>query len=230
MTASVLPAWTLVLHHWTNPGPRFRRRACAALLAIGMSAAHEPARAQVRVGGVEQAVGEALAIQGRQPARKLSPGADVLFNDTLRTGSDGRIAVRLVDDTRLTLGDGAALLIDRFVYDSSRNPNSLSIRALRGAFLFVGGRVEDGAGARVTIRTPLATVGIRGTTVWGGPIDDGYGVFVQSGQVVVSTQRGRVILGPGQGTMLRPRQAPEAVKTWPAAKVERALAAVALRR
>ena len=90
--------------------------------------------------------------------------------------------------------------------------------------------MEDGAGARVTIRTPLATLGIRGTTVWGGPIDDGYGVFVQSGQVVVSTQRGRVTLGPGQGTMLRPRQAPEAVKTWPAAKVERALATVALRR
>ena len=229
MTASMLPVPSFFLRTGTTRRPCFRRRAYAALLAIGMLGAHGPASAEVRVGAVEQAQGEAMAAQAGH-RHSLTPGAEVLSNDTLLTYSDSRLTARLLDDTQLTLGESAILQIDRFVYDPSGSHNSLSIRALRGAFLFVGGRVEEGAGARVNIQTPLATLGIRGTTVWGGPIDDGYGVFVQSGQVVVSTTRGRVILGPGQGTMLRRRQAPEAVKTWPADKVQRALATVALRR
>jgi hypothetical protein len=230
MTASVLPVPGFVLRISRRLGLCFQVRACAALLAIGVLGAPGPAHAEVRVGAVEQTQGDATAAQTGQRARKLTPGSEVLSNDTLLTGPDGRLAARLLDDTRLTLGEGAALLVDRFVYDPSGSRNRLAIRALRGAFVFVGGRVEESAGARVTVRTPLATLGIRGTTVWGGPIDGGYGVFVQAGQVVVSTSRGRVTLGPGQGTMLRPRQAPEAVKTWPAEKVQRALATVALRR
>ncbi len=119
---------------------------------------------------MEQTQGDATAAQTGQRARKLTPGSEVLSNDTLLTGPDGRLAARLLDDTRLTLGEGAALLlVDRFVYDPSGSRNRLAIRALRGAFVFVGGRVEESAGARVTVRTPLATLGIRGTTVWADP-------------------------------------------------------------
>jgi hypothetical protein len=33
----------------------------------------------------------------------------------------------------------------------------------------------------VQIRTPVGAIGLRGTTVSGGPIDKGYGVIVLSG-------------------------------------------------
>ena len=40
------------------------------------------------------------------------------------------------------------------------------------------------------IRTPVAAMGVRGTTVWGGPIDNGYGVIVLSGEVTVNREEG----------------------------------------
>jgi hypothetical protein len=40
-------------------------------------------------------------------------------------------------------------------------------------------------GAKVQIRTPVAAIDVRGATVWGGPIDNGYGVIVLSGKVTV---------------------------------------------
>ena len=48
----------------------------------------------------------------------------------------------------------------------------------------------------------IAAIGVRGTTVWGGPIDNGYGVVVLSGEVTVTARRGPVTLKQGQGTML----------------------------
>ncbi len=71
-----------------------------------------------------------------------------------------------------------------------------------GAFLFVGGKIEGPSGGNVEIRTPVGTLGVRGTTFWGGAIDGGYGVLVLSGEVSVTTRRGRVVLKEGQGTMV----------------------------
>jgi hypothetical protein len=47
-------------------------------------------------------------------------------------------------------------------------------------------------GAKVQIGTPVGAIGLRGTTVWGGPIDNGYGVIVLSGEVTVTGRRGTV--------------------------------------
>ena len=58
----------------------------------------------------------------------------------------------------------------------------------------MGGRIEGLDGATVQIRTPVGAIGVRGTTVWGGPIDKGYGIIVQSGEVTVTGRRGTVTL------------------------------------
>ena len=100
----------------------------------------------------------------------------------------------------------------------------MALKALHGAFLFVGGKVEYVPNADVTITTPTATLGIRGTQVWGGLIDDGYGVLTLEGEVIVTNAAGSVTLTAGEGTMLSgPNEPPGEVKTWPQEKVIRAL-------
>ncbi len=190
-----------------------------------------PARSQARVvGEVAEIRGAATGARPGARPRTLEAKDGMYFRDTLRTGDDARLVAAFDDGTKLTLGDSASVVIDTFVYDPNRSIGQMAARVAGGAFLFVGGRIEEQARASVRIRTPLATLGIRGTTVWGGPIDGAYGVLVLSGRVDVRTPRGTVTLREGQGTTLRPRRAPEPVVVWGADKVRRAVAAVTVAR
>jgi hypothetical protein len=98
-----------------------------------------------------------------------------------------------------------------------------------GAFRFLSGQVSKLATSDVSVTTSVATVGIRGTEFWAGPIDNqALGVFLIEGAVSVSNAAGEQILSrPGQGTNIAtPSAAPGPVTFWPQDKVNRALAAV----
>jgi hypothetical protein len=84
------------------------------------------------------------------------------------------------------------------------------------------------ANADVTVTTPVATVGIRGTDFWGGPIDDQFGVLLIEGAVSVSNAAGEQVLDtPGEGTNIAaPGAAPGEITFWPQDKVTRAFATV----
>jgi hypothetical protein len=82
----------------------------------------------------------------------------------------------------------------------------------------------------ILVSTPLATIGVRGTEFWGGPIDGQYGVFLIEGEITVTSQGGSVTLsGGGQGTDIpSPLDSPGAASAWAAEKVARAVATVSL--
>jgi hypothetical protein len=86
--------------------------------------------------------------------------------------------------------------------------------------------IDKETDANVRIRTPLAAIGIRGTTVWGGPIDKGYGVIVLSGEATVTGRSGTVTLKQGQGTMLFRHGKPQRAVPWPAGRMKRAVASI----
>ena len=71
-------------------------------------------------------------------------------------------------------------------------------------------------------------IAIRGTDVWGGPIDGAYGVFLIGGVVEVTTQAGTVVLDrPGTGTTLEAANAPPSEPVvWAGSKVDGAIAAI----
>jgi hypothetical protein len=195
-----------------------------ATIAICLSVAGA-ARAEIRtVGTVDRVQPQVDATQAGQ-TRALATDSELYFRDRCRSGRGARMQATLKDGTQLTLGENATLLIDEFVYDPFQ-PGAISVRVPRGPFLFVGGRVEDQSGARVNIHTPIGTLGVRGTTVWGGPIDKGYGVLVLKGQVTVSTRRGTVTLREGQATMVFGGRRPQAPGAWPEERTKRAVASI----
>ena len=79
---------------------------------------------------------------------------------------------------------------------------------------------------KCAIQTPVAAIGVRGTTVWGGPIDNGYGVIALSGEVTVTGRRGTVTLKHGQGTMLFGDGKPQQAAAWPTGRMRRAVASI----
>jgi hypothetical protein len=134
--------------------------------------------------------------------RALAVNSEVCFRDRCHSGEGARLQATLKDGAQLTLGENATVVVDEFVCDPFRSRGELSLRVVKGAFLYVGGLMEGLSGAKVRIQTRVAAIGVRGPTVWGGPIDNGYEVIALSGEVTVTGRRGIVTLKQGQGTML----------------------------
>lgn len=153
----------------------------------------------------------------------------VYLNDAVETGNDSRAFITFVDDSQLTLGDNARLEIDEYVFDTgAANKGRFSV--LRGAFLFASGLINKSSGADVKIDTGYGSIGLRGTTVWGGELDGEYGVFVEDGEVTFENARARSVVRKGEGTMVRGRNhMPSLAKTWGAEKIGRAKGRIALR-
>lgn len=196
----------------------------AGLLSIDLASAHAQA-----IGRTEKVEAQVTATNA-DGARKLADKDLIIFNDTLATGKGARLQGTLDDGTQLTLGENAKIVVDDFVYDPNKPGGALDIKVKQGAFLFVGGKVEAKSGAKVSISTPVVTLGVRGTTVWGGSIDGGYGVLVLSGEVEVKSKGGSVLLKSGQGTMVYGGKAPEKAGAWPDDRTKRAVATISFKQ
>lgn len=194
------------------------------LAATGAHAA-EDSEARANVGSVERVQQLAEALFGGA-ARRLEKASPVLRQDLLKTGPKARLEVELRDGSSVRMGEQAELRIDDFVY-TPKEKKQVALSALKGAFLFVGNKVSRTADQEVQIKTPVALLGVRGTQVWGGPIDGAFGVLVLEGMAVVTSARGKLSLKAGQGTMIAPDGTLEPRQRWPQAKAERAFASVA---
>jgi len=185
------------------------------------------AAAQETIGAVSRIQGEASGTRGGA-TRTLSLSASVFLNEVVSTGEAARLEITFSDNTRLTLGEKAQLTFDRYVFNPAAGTGTIKFGVV-GAFRFLSGQLSKLARSDVSVTTAVATLGIRGTEFWGGPIDDQVlGVFLIEGVVSVSNAAGEQILSqPGQGTNIAtPGVAPGPVTFWPQDKVNRAIATV----
>ncbi|MGH7029092.1 MAG: FecR family protein [Stellaceae bacterium] len=130
-------------------------------LAVGLGLASPTTFAQQRV-GIDSAVNPAaMGIPPAGAPRRLALGQDVLFNERITTGAEGQTQVLFVDESTLSVGPNANMMIDQFVYNPNAGTGKLVASLTRGVFRFVGGKLSKQDNA-VTMRTPAATIGIRG--------------------------------------------------------------------
>jgi len=103
-------------------------------------------------------------VQGRlgSTVRTLTTGSDVFSNERIRTGDASTAQFLFQDKTSLTVGPRAELTLDRFVYNPSRGTGEVVLSAVQGAFRFVSGSQNPRS---YTIKTPVGTIGVRGTVV-----------------------------------------------------------------
>ena len=198
-------------------------------LVGGFAGGH--AAAQEAIGAVSRIQGEANGTRGGA-TRPLGLNAPVFLNEIVSTGEGARLEVTFADDTRVTVGEKAKLTLDTFVFDPAAGNGTIKF-GVTGALRFVSGKLTKLASSDVSVNTGVATLGIRGTEFWGGPIDDqALGVFLVTGVVSVSNAAGEQTLSrPGQGTNIAtPGSAPGPVTFWPQDKVDRAVATVTFRQ
>lgn len=200
----------------------------AFLLAFAVAVMAVPqAEAATAVGKVSRLVGGADGTTEGKTA-PLAADAPIHMDDLIATAAESRLEIGFDDGSVLRVGEKASVRIDRFVYQPSGPTNLLQL-TVEGPFRFISGKLTKIAGNAASVTTPFATIGIRGTDFWGGPIDGAFGVFLLEGAVDVTNPAGAASMNAsGQGTNVAgPDAAPGAVTIWPQDKVDRALGQVA---
>lgn len=92
--------------------------------------------------------------------RRLARGDNVRQDEIIEVNTDAQGEFKLDDDTKLALGPGSRLVLDKFVYDSDKKAGSIVMEMAKGAFRFI-----TGVAAKPTyvINTPNASITVRGT-------------------------------------------------------------------
>jgi hypothetical protein len=115
----------------------------------------------------------------------------VYLGDVVQTGADGRIGINFTDGTSFNLSTNAQMALTEFVYDPNGNSNSSLLSLTKGTFTFVAGNIAKTGDMKVD--TPVATMGIRGTTPHIEISDDGtvkFATLVEEGKDKVVKKRG----------------------------------------
>ncbi|MEZ5773825.1 MAG: FecR family protein [Hyphomicrobiaceae bacterium] len=197
----------------------------AALVAL--AAATPESNAGEVAGKVTRMKGEASAKRGSTVVA-LAEGAAVEVADEISTGGDARLELTLADDTRLTLGANASLVLDTYVYDPEGGNGSVVLDAVAGAMRFTTGKVGKMNDKKIEVRTTFATLAVRGTDFFAGPVDKTNGVLLLEGLVEVRTAKGAVVLDtPRNGTTVASSdKRPSKARPWSDARIARAIGSV----
>jgi hypothetical protein len=134
------------------------------MLTAAATAVAAQAPAPAPAGHIKTVSGTATIVRDRGTT-VAKPGDPIYATDTLRTGADGAVGVTLRDDTRVSLGPNSEVKIDRYVYAPGEGGLGMVLKFLRGAAVYVSGRMAKLAPDSIRLETPSGIVGVRGTTV-----------------------------------------------------------------
>jgi hypothetical protein len=151
-------------------------------------------------------------------------GTPVQTNDELRTGAKSHLEVSFRDNTTLTLGENARVVIDRYVFNPEQSTGELALSTSAAAFRLATGKLSEMRDKKINVSAPFAALAVRGTDFWWGPIDGHFGaLLVSNSRLEVGKEKCRVTLDkPGEGTDIK-RGCPGLPYMWSPGQVAAAL-------
>ena len=164
------------------------------------------------IGTVEKLSGVVTLTRSDGTVVDASEGSAVFSGDIIKTETGANIGIKFVDDTNFALGESGRMVIDEMIYDPSNNSNSSSsFSVVQGVFSFVSGQVAKAGDDAMVVNTPVASIGVRGTTVAGNAAAEGSSNSITLlpdadggvGQIAVSNSAGTQVMSvPFQTTSL----------------------------
>ncbi|MEL7430026.1 MAG: Ig-like domain-containing protein, partial [Pseudomonadota bacterium] len=121
-------------------------------------------------GSGAEKIGEIVKLEGSAKSRKtdgieteLKIGDPVFQGDVVSTGDNTKLGITFIDETVFSMSANSTMVLDELVYKGpGDSDNSMVMNLVQGTFVFVTGEVAPSGSMQ--IETPVATMGIRGTT------------------------------------------------------------------
>ncbi len=151
----------------------------AALMVVGATGAALAQTAKV------EAVQYPAWLERDGKLAPLTPGTPLQSKDSVRTGGNARVLLRLSEGSTVKLGENARFRIE------SAEPKGVfraALQVLAGAFRFTTEAIAKRQHRDITIKVRNVTAGIRGTDVWGKAFDDRDLVCLLEGSVQVRSE------------------------------------------
>ena len=144
----------------------------------------------------------------------LSIKSEVQEGDTLTTETETYARVKFVDGGEVVLRPESQLKIDAYAYQAGKpESDNVVLNMLKGGLRAVTGLLGKRNRDKVSVNTPTATIGIRGThfgalfcrgdcgripTTTGQPPANGLHVDVAGGSIILSNGAGQLVINTGQ--------------------------------
>ena len=176
-----------------------------------------PLAAQAQVGSISElnGVGEVLR-QNTDDSLAAELQLGIASMDNVRTGN-GRLAIQFLDDSVVRLTERSSVVIDEYIFDPDPSQSRLALNMASGTARFLTGALGRINQENISIRTPTATIAIRGTDFTTTVDEIGRSLVIllpdenglSSGEIVVTSMAGEVVMNePFQATMVSVSETP----------------------
>ena len=154
------------------------------------------------IGRVATSEGDAAATRADGTVVPLVVDDPVYQGDVVVTGVGSAVGLVFNDDTTFSLGEQGRMVLDKLIYDPDSGDGESVFSVVRGVFVFVSGEIAANNPEDMTVRTPVAVIGIRGTKVAGVAAAEGEENRLvllpdadgTAGSIVVTTEAGRTLI------------------------------------
>lgn len=174
----------------------------AGPIAPGQFAQASDAQHLAVVGKVDKLTGTVEVIHPDGTRGTLNVDDVIYKGDVIATKPDGTVGITFADSSTFALGKAGRMVIDELVYDPAAQSGQSTLSVVKGTFSFVSGQIAKTAPNGTSIKTPVMTIGVRGTSVAGTADSEGSQntvVLLQDpdgnvGQISITNAGGTVVI------------------------------------
>lgn len=149
----------------------------------------------VSVGTVAEIKGHASVVHLDGTQETMTKGLSVFAGDIIETDAAGAVNITFNDNTVFAVSNNAKMTIDEFVYDPNKDgEGQADVSVVRGVFVYTSGFVGKEDHNDVHIKTPVGSIGIRGTTLTGYIPEEG-----STDTPKISLIEGAIVVQPNKG-------------------------------
>ena len=115
-----------------------------------------------KVGEITKQTGQDASISRDDDTIITDEGTGINMNDAITT-SKAKLELTFDDDTKVRITKQSKLIIDDFVYDANSGTGKLAMNVAMGTVRYASGAISRNSRQNVRLRTPTATIAVRGT-------------------------------------------------------------------
>ncbi len=162
-----------------------------ALLSVWTLAA----QAQEQIGTIIVTKGQVSARSSDGTVRTVSRRSPLFEQDTLLTGSDGFVDVRMIDDAHFSLPGNTEFQFNTYSFDGDpATPDEASMSMVRGCFRTLSGSIGADPDS-YRIDTPFGSISVNGTGHAAAVTENALYTHTYEGSTTVSNSKGSLVVG-----------------------------------
>ncbi len=108
--------------------------------------------------------GKVMALSSQKKMRALRRGSEIYSGDVIRSGSNGKAQLRLSDGTLYALAPNTEFDLELYRYQSRRGEDRSVARLVKGGLRSLTGQIGKEDPSHYELKTPVASIGVRGTS------------------------------------------------------------------